>query len=78
MPGLGDGFQFSVPADRQLRRLKAFVVNSEFNGIHAVEYSSSRYGPWLKLTNFLGTVGDAFITDPATVNLGRFYRVRLE
>ena len=56
----------------------SFIVSSEFNAIHKVEYSSSLFGPWLQLTNFLGTTADVLITDPAATALTRFYRVRLE
>jgi len=56
----------------------SFIVSSEFNAIHDVEYSTSLSGPWLPLTNFPGTTADVLITDSAAAALTRFYRVRLE
>jgi hypothetical protein len=56
----------------------SFLVTSEFNAVHDVEYSSSLSGPWLNLTNFVGTAAGLLITDPAANDLKRFYRVRLE
>ena len=56
----------------------SFIVSSEFNAIHDVEYAPSLSGPWLNLTNFPGVTTDVLITDAAATASTRFYRVRLE
>jgi hypothetical protein len=56
----------------------SFVVTTEFNSMHKVEYSASLSGPWLQLTNFMGNTANVLITDLAAGGLTRFYRVRLE
>jgi len=56
----------------------SFIVSSELNALHDVEYSSSLYGPWLKLTNFVMTGADVIVSDPAPIGIARFYRVRTE